>query len=57
MIEDNSVYKAFESLYKNVLQKGVTFSSEMGKEIHNELDKMIKQRDEWLKKHDKETEV
>ncbi|GEM_PF-6483263 len=43
----------FESLYKNTLQKGETFSEEMGSEIQKELNKMINQYKEWLNNKEK----
>ena len=46
-------YNFFENIYKNSLQKGETFSKDMGKHIQEELEKMLKQKEEWLK-HKKE---
>ena len=43
------IYETTKNLYENVIQKGETFSFDMGKEIQKELEKMKKQRDEWLK--------
>lgn len=43
------IYETTKNLYENVIQKGETFSYDMGKEIQKELEKMKKQRDEWLK--------
>lgn len=43
----------FESLYKNTLQKGETFSEEMGLEIQTELNKMFNQYKEWLNNKEK----
>lgn len=48
---NSSVYKQFEDIYENVMKKGVTFSEDMGNEIHKELEKMVSQRNEWLKEH------
>lgn len=39
----------FEDMYENTLKKGQTFSYEMGEIIQKELQKMYKQREEWLK--------
>lgn len=44
----------FEDLYNNTLRQGQTFSSNMSELIQKEIDKMYKQRDEWLKEHSKE---
>ena len=41
----------FEDLYENTLKKGQTFSNEMGDVIQQELEKMYKQREEWLKRN------
>ena len=51
MSEDKNNYgwDFFENIYNNTIKKGETFSSDMGKEIQKELEKMKKQRDEWLK--------
>ena len=52
MIMDNKkwdIYETVKNLYEDVIQKGETFSIDMGKEIQKELEKMKKQRDEWLK--------
>ena len=52
MIMDNKkwdIYGTVKNLYEDVIQKGETFSIDMGKEIQKELEKMKKQRDEWLK--------
>ena len=43
------IYETEKNLYEDVIQKGETFSIDMGKEIQKELEKMKKQRDEWLK--------
>ena len=43
------IYETVKNLYEDVIQKGETFSIDMGKEIQKELEKMKKQRDEWLK--------
>ena len=43
------IYETVKNLYEDVIQKGETFSFDMGKEIQKELEKMKKQRDEWLK--------
>ena len=38
----------FEDVYENTLKKGQTFSNEMGEVIRQELEKMYKEREEWL---------
>ena len=43
------IYETVKNLYEDVIQKGETFSIDMGKEIQKELEKMKRQRDEWLK--------
>jgi len=43
------IYETTKNLYENVIQKGQTFSYDMGEIIQKELEKMKKQRDEWLK--------
>ena len=45
------IYETVKNLYEDVIQKGETFSIDMGKEIQKELEKMKRQRDEWLKNH------
>ena len=44
-----NIYETTKDIYENVIQKGETFSNDMGKEIQEELEKMKRQRDEWLK--------
>jgi len=39
----------FEEIYENNIRKGQTFSYEMGEVIQQELEKMQKQKEEWLK--------
>ena len=46
-----NIYETTKDIYENVIQKGETFSIDMGKEIQKELEKMKRQRDEWLKNH------
>lgn len=46
----------FEDIYENTIKKGQTFSYEMGEEIQKELEKMCKQREEWLKNKQQEQE-
>ena len=41
----------FEDLYENTLKRGQTFSNEMGDVIQQELEKMYRQREEWLKRN------
>lgn len=48
------IYETAKNIYEDVIQKGETFSIDMGKEIQRELEKMKKQRDEWLKNNKKE---
>ena len=43
------IYETTKNLYEDVIQKGETFSYDMGEIIQKELEKMKKQRDEWLK--------
>lgn len=50
-MEESKVYDMAKYLYEDVLQKGETFSIDMGREIEKELEKLKKQREEWLKKH------
>ena len=45
----SKLYETTKDIYENVIQKGETFSIDIGKEIQKELEKMKKQRDEWLK--------
>lgn len=53
-MEENSFgWEYFEKLYKNTIQKGETFSKEMGEEIGNEMKKMYEQYKEWLEKQSK----
>ena len=49
-------FEYFENIYENVLKKGQTFSNDIGDEIKKELEKMCKQREEWLKKKKEEHE-
>ena len=43
------IYETTKNLYEDVIQKGETFSYDMGEIIQKELEKMKKQRDMWLK--------
>ena len=43
------VWDMFEGFYNDTIQKGETFSHDMGEHIKKELEKMYKQREEWLK--------
>lgn len=53
----SNLYETTKHLYEDVIQRGKTFTSDMGEEIQKELEKMKKQRDEWIKSHEKkETE-
>ena len=47
--KNNYGWDFFENIYDSKIKKGETFSFDMGKEIQKELEKMKKQRDEWLK--------
>ena len=49
-----NIYETTKDIYANVIQKGETFSIDIGKEIQKELEKMKKQRDEWLKSNNNE---
>ena len=49
-----NIYETTKHLYEDVIQKGETFSIDIGKEIQKELEKMKKQRDEWLKSNNNE---
>lgn len=51
MSEDFSKYDFdyFEKIYKETFQKGETFSSEIGEEIAEQLQKMAKEYNDWLK--------
>lgn len=51
-----NIYETTKDIYENVIQKGETFSTDMGKIIQDELEKMKKQRDEWLKNHNNNNE-
>ena len=44
-----NIYETTKDIYEKEIQKGETFSNDMGKEIQKELEKMKRQRDEWLK--------
>lgn len=44
-----NIYETTKNLYENVIQKGETFSHDMGEIIQKELEKMKKQKEEWLK--------
>ena len=50
----SKLYETTKDIYENVIQKGETFSTDMGKIIQDELEKMKKQRDEWLKSNNNE---
>lgn len=54
--KNNYGWDFFENIYDNTIKKGETFSFDIGKEIQKELEKMKKQRDEWLK-NNKEIDV
>ena len=43
----------FKDIYENTLQKNISFSDEMNEQIKKELEKMYKQREEWLKNNKK----
>ena len=44
----------FEDIYNETIKGGQTFSHDLGKIIQDELEKMKRQRDEWLKQQKKE---
>lgn len=45
----------FEDIYNETIRKGETFSYDMGEIIQEELEKMKRQRDEWLKQQKKKS--
>lgn len=45
----------FEGIYNETIKGGQTFSHDMGKIIQDELEKMKRQRDEWLKQQKKKS--
>ena len=45
----------FENIYKNTMQKNVTFSKEMGEEMQREFQKMLDEYNEWLKQKQNDT--
>jgi hypothetical protein len=47
--QKNYGWEYFENIYNNMKQSGETFSEEMGQHIKEEIKKMYKQREEWLK--------
>ena len=49
-----NIYETIKDIYENVIKKGEIFSINIGKEIKKELEKMKKQRDEWLKSNNNE---
>lgn len=46
---ENFGWDFFEDIYENTLKKGVTFSHDMGEIIKKELERIYKEREEWLK--------
>ncbi len=52
--EINYGWDFFEGIYDETIKNGQTFSHDMGKIIQEELEKMKRQRDEWLKQQKKE---
>lgn len=52
-MSENKVWDFFENIYENSIKKGETFSFEMGEHIKQELEKMKKQKEEWLKEKKK----
>lgn len=50
---DNLGWNFFEDIYENVLKKGKTFSDDMGDVIQKELEKMQKQKEDWIKNKEK----
>ena len=51
------VWDFFENIYENTIKKGQTFSHEIGENIKEEIEKMYKQREEWLKNKQKKKEL
>lgn len=45
----------FEGIYNETIRNGETFSHDMGEIIQEELEKMKRQRDEWLKQQKKKS--
>ena len=52
-IKDKYGWDYFQNIYDNNIRKGQTFSYEIGLEIEKEIEKMKKQKEEWLKNKDK----
>lgn len=50
---DNLGWNFFEDIYENILKKGKTFSDDMGDIIQKELEKMQKQKEDWIKNKEK----
>jgi hypothetical protein len=50
---NNLGWDFFEDIYEKVLKKGQTFSYDMGDVIQKELEKMQKQKEDWLKNKEK----
>lgn len=51
----NYGWDIFEGIYNETIRNGETFSHDMGKIIQDELEKMKRQRDEWLKEQKKKS--
>ena len=47
--QKNYGWEYFENIYNDMKQSGETFSYDMGQYIEEEIKKMCKQREEWLK--------
>ena len=51
-IKKDAVWDFFENLYNKTIKKGETFSEEMGQAIQEELEKMKKQKEDFLEKNE-----
>ena len=47
-------YDFIEDLYENEMKRGQTFSYDFGEILQAEIDKMNRQKEEWLKKQKEE---
>lgn len=47
-------YDFIEDLYENEMKRGQTFSLDFGEILQAEIDKMNRQKEEWLKKQKEE---
>lgn len=56
---DNNInygWDFFEDIYENTLKKGQTFSNDMGEIIQQELQRIYKEREDWLKNKEQKQE-